>query len=651
MQPLTPFKNMMNYRLLLIPRLFVALLLAPIGLSGVFAQESDSGQVDDGSTSERKPGITVIVDAAGAVQVIDKPGASSRPAKKGDRVPVEGTVVTGADGQANLALSNGAFFQIHENSSFSIPHFEQSAFEFVFASGAPIHKKQVEELGADEAVVKCLDASENAWNDLPAEPTESSTGFALNYGTMIGESKKLKNNSQMNITTPIGAAGIRGTIWRLTTQKSGGASSNQFRGTLDVSEGRVDFSKKDGTSSVQVKSGFGMNVQATVLPNGAVSFDSLGTNRMSPERAQLLVSSIKEVAQVQQAFTAVQGSPEVLINTLKSMQGVDLNSAQAVSDAALTLLSGDAAQTQQVTNLISALVITRADPGVAPRIVSEVVSSILTQSPTLAPNVVSGVVATTSMAAKNEIASLALGQTITRAAVASAVTTAPAQVAAITASGISLAASRGSDSGAPAISSAIVGAAITALPAQANLIAATAVNAAANANVRQEVAQNVVAAVANSAAVNAAYAAISNGGDRQAAEQAAAAVAETVRETAANTQFAEIATAASSANAIQQSVTQAQNSYDRGETPNTDGSSGVTGGPESRGDTGSKSQVDTQSAVQPVQPPPPPPQATPTPQATPIPPQATPIPSPEPSPSPSPTPTPTPTPSPHPSDF
>ena len=268
---------MIHKRLLVVSQLVVALFLSPLLLSGAFGQESDSGQADDGSSSERKPGITVIVDAAGEVQIIDKPGAEPQPAKKGDQIPVEGTVVTGAGGQANLALSNGAFFQILENSSFSIAQFEQSPFEVVFANGAPIKKQQLEEVGADEAVVKTLDSTEKSWNELPSEPTESNTSLALNYGTMIGESKKLKPGSEMQITTPIGTAGIRGTIWRLTMQRVGGASSNQFRGNLDVSEGRVDFGSKDGSRSVQVKSGFSMNVQASALPNGAANFDSIGT--------------------------------------------------------------------------------------------------------------------------------------------------------------------------------------------------------------------------------------------------------------------------------------------------------------------------------------------------------------------------------------
>lgn len=391
---------MIHKRLLVVSQLVVALFLSPLFLSGAFGQKADSGQADDGSSSERKPGITVIVDAAGEVQIIDKPGAELLPAKKGDQIPVEGTVVTGAGGQANLALSNGAFFQILENSSFSISQFEQSPYEFIFSNGAAITQKKAEEVGADEAVVKSLDASQEAWNELPSEPTESNISLALNYGTMIGESKKLKPGSAMQITTPIGVAGIRGTIWRLTMQRVGGGSSNQFRGNLDVSEGRVDFGSKDGSRTVQVKAGFSMNVQATALGNGAANFDSIGTSPLSPERAQLLASSVKEVSSVQQTFSAVQGSPEVLISTLQALQGVDVNNPQATADAVLSMLGGDAAQTQQVVNIISAVVVTRAEPLAAPRVVSEVVSAILTQSPNLAASVIGGVVATTTMAAK-----------------------------------------------------------------------------------------------------------------------------------------------------------------------------------------------------------------------------------------------------------
>ena len=605
---------MINKRLLVVPQLLVAFFLTPLFLIPARAQESDSGRADEGTTTERKPGITVIVDAAGAVQIIDKPGASPRAAIKGDQIPVDGTVVCGADGQANLALSNGAFFQILENSSFSIAHFEQMAFEFVFANGGAINKRQVEEFGADEAVVKSMDASEEAWNDLPAEPTESKTDFALNYGTMIGQSKKLKTGSQMNITTPIGTAGIRGTIWRTTMQRSGGANSNQFRGNLDVSEGRVDFGSKDGSRSVQVQAGFGMNVQATALPNGGATFSSIGTNPLTPERAQLLTSAVQQVSQAQQVFTAVQGTPEIFANTLQAMKNVDVNNSQATADAVLSLMSGDPAQVQQVSNIVSSLVITRAEPSMAARVVADLVSSLATQSPNLAPNITAGVVATATMAARNQVAPLALAQTVSRAAVSSAVTAAQSQVAAITASAVTVASTRGSEAVAPAIAGTVVGAAITALPAQANLIAATAVNAAANSNTRQEVAQSVVSAVATSAAVNAAYVAIASGADRQAAEKAAAEVTATIRETAANSKFADAVAAATTPQAIQQATTQAQNSYDRGETPNTNGS---TGG----GDSSPK--VDTPKPSQPIsQPPPPSPTAQPTP----------PIPTPTPSP-------------------
>ena len=240
----------MNYpRLFIVFQLLVAILVTPFFETPLLAQATDSDQAEEGATSDRKPGITVIVDAAGSVQIIDKPGETPRPAQKGDRIPVEGTIITGPGAQANLALSNGAFFQILENSSFSISEFEQEAYEFVFSNGAAIRKKQAEEFGADEAVLTALDSSEEAWNKLPSEPTESATKFELNFGTMIGESKKLKPGSIMEITTPIGVAGIRGTIWRLTVQPIGGLGSNRFRGNLDVSTGRVDFRNQLSSSS------------------------------------------------------------------------------------------------------------------------------------------------------------------------------------------------------------------------------------------------------------------------------------------------------------------------------------------------------------------------------------------------------------------
>ena len=307
-QPLTPFKNMTNHRFLLIPRLFIALLLAPLCVSGALAQGTDSGQVEEGTTTDRKPGITVIVDAVGAVQIIEKPGADPRPVEKGQEVPVGSTLVTGKDGRIDLAFSNGAFFQIHENSRFSIEQFEQEAYEFVFSNSEAIRRRDLDKMGEDKAAMITMDASEDAWNDMELEPTVSVSKFSLDYGTMIGESKKLRTGSSMEIKTPVGSAGIRGTIWRITIQPSGAAGSNTFRYTLDVSRGLVVFSDSLGSRNVDVRGGFSMSMDVNIqdIQQQVLAFK---TSPLTMERTVYLDSTTKSIKGIQTAFQAVQGTP------------------------------------------------------------------------------------------------------------------------------------------------------------------------------------------------------------------------------------------------------------------------------------------------------------------------------------------------------
>ena len=297
----------MNHRLLLTLRLFVALLLAPLCVTGVLAQDGDSGQADEGTT-DRKPGITVIVEATGAVQIIDKPGAAPQPVEKGQLVPEGATLVTGQDGRVDLALSNGAFFQIQENSRFSIAQFDQEAYEFVFSNSEAVRRRDVEKMGEDKAAMVTMDASEDAWNEMPLEPTGSVAKFSLDYGTMIGESKKLRPGSSMEISTPIGSAGIRGTIWRITIQPIGAPGSNTFRGTLDVARGLVVFSDPQGTRALQVAGGFTMRIDVNVQA-GQVQVIAVNTSPLSAERTFYLEGTAKNIRGIQTAFQAVKGTP------------------------------------------------------------------------------------------------------------------------------------------------------------------------------------------------------------------------------------------------------------------------------------------------------------------------------------------------------
>lgn len=306
--------------------ILLACLLAIFGLPPAVAQEGEPDQAEEGSNSDRKPGITVIVEATGAVEMIESPGQPARAIQKGERVPEGAVLVTGADGKVDLALSNGAFMQIQENSRFGVGRFQQEGYEFVFSNSEAVRQRDLEEFGADEAVLTTLDASEEAWNKMAQEPTTSETRFELEYGTLIGESKKLRPGSRMDILTPIGVAGIRGTIWRLTLQRIGGPGSNQFRGTLDVGRGLVTFTNPDGSRAVDIASGFTLRVEAAFEGPGQVNFSVLETGRMTPERAAVLQQVIQSVQTIQTSFQAVQGTPADL--------GIVIDSGPATGEAA-----------------------------------------------------------------------------------------------------------------------------------------------------------------------------------------------------------------------------------------------------------------------------------------------------------------------------
>jgi hypothetical protein len=313
-----PLIAMQSFRL---PSLRLHPLLLCLVLSLIYslpAISQDSDKVEDGS--DKKEGITVIVNLAGKVELIESEGAKPKSAEKGARVPVGATFLVGPDSRLDLALSNGALFQIRENSKFTIGEFEQEAYEFVFTNGAAIRPREIKDFGADEAVLQTMDASEEAWNKLGSEPTTSKGKFVLSEGTMIGQAKKLKPGSRMDIETPIGTAGIRGTVWMLTVKPVQSTGGTSYQGKLDVAEGRVDFGKSDGSRTVQVQGGYSATVDATVSATGEVRVANINTSPMPPERQAMLLSTVSTVAQQQTYFTAVNGNPDALREAIAQAQ-------------------------------------------------------------------------------------------------------------------------------------------------------------------------------------------------------------------------------------------------------------------------------------------------------------------------------------------
>ena len=294
--------------------LFLCLALSL--LCSLTAHSQKPAKAED--VSDIKDGVTVVVDLAGKVEMVEMDGAKPKPVEKGARVPVGATFLVGPNSRLDLALSNGALFQLGENSKFTIGEFEQDAYEFVFTNGAAIRPHEIKDFGADEAILQTMDASEEAWNKLGSEPTTSKGKFILSEGTMIGQSKKLKPGSRMDIVTPIGTARIRGTVWRLTVKPVGGPGATRFQGTLDVAEGRVDFGKTDGSRNVQVQGGYTATFDVMVTPSGEVRITNINTSPMPPERQAALLGTVSDVAQQQTYFTAVNGTPDALREAIRA---------------------------------------------------------------------------------------------------------------------------------------------------------------------------------------------------------------------------------------------------------------------------------------------------------------------------------------------
>jgi len=294
--------------------LFLCLALSLLCSLPAYSQKPAKAE----DVSDIKDGVTVVVELAGKVEIVEMEGAKPKAAEKGARVPVGATFLVGPNSRLDLALSNGALFQLGENSKFTIGEFEQEAYEFVFTNGAAIRPREIKDFGADEAILQTMDASEEAWNKLGSEPTTSKGKFILSEGTMTGQSKKLKPGSTMEIVTPIGTAVIRGTVWRLTVKPVGGPGATRFQGTLDVAEGRVDFGKSDGSRNVQVQGGYTATFDVTVTPSGEVRVTNINTSPMPPERQAMLLGTVSAVAQEQTYFSAVNGTPDALREAIRA---------------------------------------------------------------------------------------------------------------------------------------------------------------------------------------------------------------------------------------------------------------------------------------------------------------------------------------------
>ncbi|MBT5903480.1 MAG: hypothetical protein HOH58_15370 [Opitutaceae bacterium] len=141
--------------------------------------------------------------------------------KQGDLVSENDLVVTsGDDSGVILVFSNGATINIGENSQVEIRQFTQDPF-----------------------------AEDFAFAEETSEPSASQTKIHLTQGELIGNVKSLRSGSSFIVSTPAGAAGIRGTTFRVVFRPQGNGTAFF---TITTIEGDVGVTTTDGTVTTPI---------------------------------------------------------------------------------------------------------------------------------------------------------------------------------------------------------------------------------------------------------------------------------------------------------------------------------------------------------------------------------------------------------------
>ena len=141
----------------------------------------------------RVKGQIVAARVQGHVEAIGKADGQTRVLHDGDKVTDQTQIITSPGGSVILVFSNGATVNVSPDSTLDIEQFEQDPF-----------------------------ATDQKVSDMKAEPTTSTTKLNLTKGELVGKVVHLNidKGSEFTVQTPVGAAGIRGTIFRIVFRPS-----------------------------------------------------------------------------------------------------------------------------------------------------------------------------------------------------------------------------------------------------------------------------------------------------------------------------------------------------------------------------------------------------------------------------------------------
>jgi hypothetical protein len=206
-------------------------------------------------------GKILAVRVQGHVESITKIDGTVKVLRDGDVIYEGSKIVTAAGANVILSFSNGAEVNLAGDSTLDIDEFEQDPF-----------------------------AGDVKVSDMTTEPGNgtSTTKLNLTKGELVGKVVHLNvdRGSEFTVQTPVGAAGIRGTTFRIVFRPG---PDGTVRFTVTTSDGRVVFK---GITTAAVSIPAGKQVVVTFDVNaGVATTPMVVTNTPPAEAADILLAA------------------------------------------------------------------------------------------------------------------------------------------------------------------------------------------------------------------------------------------------------------------------------------------------------------------------------------------------------------------------
>jgi hypothetical protein len=352
-----------------------------------------SAKAQEPADAPMKNGIIVLTAFEGDVKISSSSSDETQVPSKGAILKQGQVITTGPKAKASLAFENGIVMEVAPSSKFLIQEFQQAPW----------------------------DVAPEKLAEMKSEPSKSKTTGFLEYGDIITGVKKLKPGSSLEVSTPLGTAGIRGTDFKTSAVKNSDGTPKAF--TVGVATGEVGVRSAGGSDSVPVPAGTASTVTVTPSQSGqGGTIQAPTTSQLSAEAGSSILTSVSSQrssgqAVFAQSLVAAAQNRESASSSLTPEQQETLKEAVTKGDEAVI----EAVQQLATKTPAAAAGIAAAAAELAPNIAPQIATTAALASPSLAAQIAASVATVVPSSAASIATSVAQAVPSAAAAVAGAV--------------------------------------------------------------------------------------------------------------------------------------------------------------------------------------------------------------------------------------